>query len=159
GRCGDAIAHDALDQRAADKSWHEPSIDLDICSSVSEFVYSSLRISRDCSVACADLWLDFVVFRMGTGRNFSFGSASVCCDRVFRKNHSRHIAFWRNAEGPVDGIRTEGICLSDALGRLPTTDTRQLPELAWALARPDSCRGVSRCSSSSASLSRTALNR
>ena len=114
-RRGDAPGHDALDQRTAHKSWHEPYINLDICSAVSEFVHSSLRISRDCSLARADLWLGSVDFRLGTASNFSLGNLAVFGDRVFREDHIRHFAFCFDVERPFDGICTGGICLQSAL--------------------------------------------
>ena len=36
----------------------------------------------------------------------------------FREDHFRHLLFCVDGERPFDGIRTEGIRLSDALGRL-----------------------------------------
>ena len=108
-RSGDAVGHDALDQRATDKSWHEPCIDLDLCSAVSEFVRSSLRISRDCSLARADLWLGSIDFRLGAASNFSLGNPAVFRDRIFREDHIRHPAFRLDVERPFDGIRTDGL--------------------------------------------------
>ena len=108
-RSGDAVGHDALDQRAADKSWHEPCIDLGICSAVSEFVHSSLRISRDCALARADLWLGSVDFRLGAASDFSLGNLAVFRDRVFREDHIRHFPFRLDAKRPFDGIRTDGL--------------------------------------------------
>ena len=110
-RRGDAVGHDALDQPASHKSWHEPCIDLDICSAVSEFVHPSLRISRDCSLARADLWLGSVDFRLGAASNFSLGNLAVFRDRVFREDHVRHLPFRLDVERPFDGIRTDGIRL------------------------------------------------
>ena len=94
-----------------DKSWHEPCIDLDICSAVSEFVHPSLRISRDCSLARADLWLGSVDFRLGAASNFSLGNPAVFRDRVFREDYVRHLPFRLDVERPFDGIRTDGIRL------------------------------------------------
>ena len=82
-RSGDTVGHDALDQPASHKSWYEPRLDLDICSAVLEFVHSSLRISRDRSLARADLWLGSVDFRLGAASNFSLGNLAVFRDRVF----------------------------------------------------------------------------
>ena len=44
-----------------------------------------LRISRDCSLARADLWLGSVDFRLGAASNFSLGNPAVFRDRVFEK--------------------------------------------------------------------------
>src|SRR5262249_22263328 len=148
---------DALDQRVTDGPRHEPSIDLDTRSPVSECIRSSLRISRDCSLARANLRLGSVGFRLGAARNFSLGSPALSRGRIFRKNYIRHVAFWRNAEGPFDGIRSEGVCLSDALGRPPTAHAWCIPEFPRSLARPLSCRVVHRGSNSDAPLPRATL--
>ena len=126
-------------------SWHEPCIDLDICSAVSEFVHSSLRISRDCSLACADLWLGSVSFRLGAASNFSLGNLAVSRDRVFREDHIRHFAFRLDVERPFDGIRTGRPSLLTMHLESTAHNSRPRAYLSspGSLARTDICRGIS----------------
>ena len=61
----DASCHAALDQRASHSSRHESRIDLDEFLVISAMSDPAVRIGRDCPLACADLRLGAVGFRLG----------------------------------------------------------------------------------------------
>src|SRR5262245_39526225 len=52
----------------------------------------AVRVSCNCVVACADLWLGAVSLRLGSPRDVSLCSGAVTRDRVLRKDPVRHFA-------------------------------------------------------------------
>src|SRR5262249_22968995 len=102
-----AVFDAALDERPPHRSRHESCIDLDIFAFDSEFVRSSLRISCDCPLACANLRVGTFGLGLGPSRDISLGSHTSPGDRHLRKDHIQYLTFPSAGERSLTWVRAE----------------------------------------------------